>query len=297
MRREEVAQFPALTCFQEAPRSASCHPPPPAKDPFYPRTLISCRNTSAATWFVKAVLTVFVCGGSRCQAAEVQLDGSLVDYTYIEGLVEAISNLDKRLIQNLFRNDDSGVLGISGGGNEPFAAETLVDQLGLANGSVGAYVLISLATSIAPFMVGYVFLVLHQLWLRQRVSASRPDNQDEDASKLAVFGRQSGGCSMVKHVAVLLGASSILAFVVTIPAVLVGEASPSAEFGAEFNTDVPLVCPGCINGFPQTEGLTASSPGLVSEVVREPLLDRAVKVRKKNCRFVVFCAFEQVNLN
>lgn len=228
---------------------------------------VSAPNYFPATWFVKSVLTLFVCGDSTCEpepVALVALDQSIVDY------LDDANNLKKGFITSY----------LEAGGIAGFAGDALVvDQFNLEVGSVGYNLLFSLAGSIAPFVVGYVFLNLHQIFLRQRVAERQQVSQAKEAPDMVILGGQKCSNGAVKRSWVLLVGLAVITLAVVTPAFLDRAwASQRATFGAEFDADVPLVCPKCINGFAPARDLSTSSPGVVSETMRQLYLNHGTKV-------------------
>jgi len=222
--------------------------PPP--DPPLPRPFGVCR---AATWFIKAVLTLSVCNGTSCS-----------DRTAVSAAsIDPILNVDKAYIGSFSADAEASVLGGGGGGGggsnpiEPNAGDqAIVSQFDLESGSVASYLGVAALSATAPFVVAYVLLALHQVWRR-------------------------GGGGVGHHVgtALLLAGVVVMAFVVGLPIVVFGEGDPSIL--PKFEEEVALSCPGCINGVPTAEYLEATPVTTNSRQVRVTLVTHAARVRQE----------------
>ncbi|CAM9750666.1 unnamed protein product [Ectocarpus sp. 12 AP-2014] len=239
-----------------------------------PRGFLWVYYTNPATWFIKAVMTVFVCDDSSC--GEGALGQTDLETDYLNGIL----NLDKQVIMAFSSTGDgstSPVLGLSdsdGNGLSGATDQTLVDQLHLQDGSIASFLGIALATAVAPFAVAYIFLRLHQASLRRRLpgpvrpNASAPDEgQDSAAEDDKTDGRQSGSRSM-KRSLVLLAGVAVTAISVMIPVVVLDTASTSAVNGFGFEPSLSTICPTCINGVVPPEELTLTSPSTVGFLLR-----------------------------
>ena len=233
------------------------------------------------TWFVKALVTLFVCGDTSCEAAP-QLDASAG-----EALEDAILDLDKTLLLSYGTDSNSAALGVVGGGSPIFsvsADEAIVSQLRLEDGSVAFYMLAALASAIAPFLVGYAFLLLHAGWLRQRGSTplrAHVATAGADQGTSVIADTVEGGCvrgdAPVKRGLTLLLGAAVAAVVVMLP-VAVNYTASTVTGGIDFEQYIPLACPSCINGVP-SEGIAPASPGGVAYTTRGLLLAKSVQVR------------------
>lgn len=224
------------------------------------------------------MLTLFVCNGTSCgDKAELSV-----------GSIDPILNVDKAFIGSFSANAEKGVIG-GGGGSSPIdpnaGYKVIVSQFDLESGSVASHLGVAALAATAPFVVAYILLALHQVWLRNRVTR-RPNPTAKDAGEDTAEGakpwpnRRGGGC--IGHHAgtiLLLAGVVIAAFVVMLPIVVFGESEP--EILPKFEEEVALPCPGCINGVPVAEYLEATPVTTNSRQVRATLMSQAVRVRQE----------------
>jgi len=179
--------------------------------------------------------------------------------------------------------------GGGGGGSNPIEPnagdQAIVSQFDLESGSVASYLGVAALSATAPFVVAYVLLALHQVWLRHRV-AGRPNPAAKDiggdtavGAKPAFNRRGGGGVGHHVGTALLLAGLVVMAFVVGLPIVVFGEGDPSIL--PKFEEEVALSCPGCINGVPTAEYLEATPVTTNSRQVRVTLVTHAARVRQE----------------
>lgn len=234
------------------------------------------------------MLTLFVCDGTSCDATT---GGAAAETEFPTESISAILNVDKAFIGAFFMADpEVSPVGASGGSNSIFSSaedQAIISQFNLDDGSVASFLGAALVKAIAPFLAAYVFLVLHQAWLRQRVAErSLPAAAviaGEESLEEATGTRDSSSGWMMSAAArklglALLAAGAVTALVVSIPIVAFGDGEP--EILPEFSEDVTLACPGCINGVTTADYLDAALITSASRVVRALLMTKAVRVRE-----------------
>ena len=239
-----------------------------------------------ATWFVKAVLTVFVCEDTRCgDKAPVSAE-----------IADRILNVDKVFFGGFSVDAEESVIG--GGGSNPInpnaAYETIVSQFGLGSGSLVTYLVIAIVTAVAPFVMAYVFLRFHQRWLRQRVTGesdpARPhagnagvpglrERSPQEGSSQEGKKPASGRCMDKSLRKVLLAGLAATAFVVLLPMAILAFDGDGALH--EFDEDFASSCPACINGVPSAGYLEATAVAGDTHTVRSTLMTQAARVRER----------------
>ena len=200
--------------------------------------------------------------------------------------IDPILNVDKEYIGSFSADAGGGVLGAGGGSNpiNPNAEyQAIVPQFKLDSGSVGSYLGVAVLSATAPFVVAYILLTLHQVWLRYRV-IGKPHPVTADAREDTTVGTKPGstrcsGC-IGHYVATMLLLAGVLVtiIVVVLPIVVFEQGEP--EVLPKFEEEVTFSCTGCINGVPTAEYLEASPITTNSRQVRATLMTQAVRVRR-----------------
>ena len=241
------------------------------------------------------MLTLFVCDGTSCD-----ISTTADETAFPAESISAVLNVDKAYIATFMGDADVDLVGGGGGSGSIFSAtedQAIISQFNLDDGSVGSFLGGALVTAITPFVTAYIFLVLHQAWLRQRVTEkSRPAAAvagQEPPAEAKGWRRALMSASARKMIAALLAGLAVAAFVVSVPILALGDGDPEILPG--FAEEITSACSGCINGITTEEYLDAAPIASASRVLRATLMTKAVRVRdvaveqKTGLEYLVTC--------
>lgn len=235
------------------------------------------------------MLNLSVCDGTSCDGT-----GSIsaaAEFEIIGASISAILNVDKEYIGTFLDDENVPLVGAGGGSNSILSGtedQAIISQFNLKSGSVASFLGLAFVTAVTPFVAAYIFLVVHQAWLRQRVAKkSRPaaaavapgegslgeaeEKRDRSAWTVDTAAQKSGK--------VLLAGVGVIAFVIFFP-VLAFRDGGKAETLPEFEEGITAACPGCINGLPTTEYLVTAPITTASRFIRQTIMEKAAWVRE-----------------
>lgn len=229
------------------------------------------------------MLTLSVCDGTSCD-----VDDTAAVAEFPAESISAVLSVDKKYIGGFVGDDDISLVGAGGISNSPFSStedQAVISQFNLESGSVASFLGAALVTAIAPFVATYIFLALHQAWLRQRVTETPPlsaaaaaDEEPLEAKVDRCSGWMNSDGARRLWLALLAGLA-MAAFVVSFPIVAFGDGEPEILPG--FAEEITSACPGCINGVTTAEYLDAAPIASASRIVRATLMTKAVRVSRR----------------
>ena len=242
------------------------------------------------------MLTLVVCNDTSC-GNDTYLDTTGERYQAtstldaIQSTLAAIENVDKYFLGALLPDDDeASVIGGSGLGsssNPIFASsedQAIISQFNLENGSVASFLWAALLSAVSPFVVAFIFLGLHQAWLRHRIprkaepapsTVTGEDTAEEGAHAKSISSRSN--YTKKRAGLALLAGLAVTAFAVMLPVVVLLDGDEPERL-VVFEQGVTVACPECVNGVPTADYLEATPITILSRAVRLMVMSPAVTV-------------------